>query len=1044
MKARELIKLMTAELTEDQILTKMKSKLAKIKLPLETSFKGITPLQVAATRGHTKILGYLIETQHANPKAIHSNDKTALEDAIFNRKTDAALYLISKMKGFDSKLFHSMLLLAVHLQQLSIVKAILNQEPHLINYRTTELMKEALDQPSNDIAIFLLQQGAHRMILVHIPGSESPYSYALRRLNDEILTCMLEFGASPFHCDKNSTPTAVWEPLLSSTGTNNQKRTCANILFAAGAGLDIQTIPDEVLTLYGLNRKIVGEILIIGEQKQDNGVWQKKSISNISTLTACFTNQNWRFNGRQLMRAVLSFESPKPTHINALQALFQAKWDDQSLPQISIIKPAGLSNHLKAQLKKGISTLTLRELDLVLCEAAVSYRAAYSLFREMLNNISSKTDTFNQKQIIKQYFRSYSRLVEFLQHPDSTIISLGENMTLAQIMVEPNDMMTKMKVVMSSLEQQDDAFEKMLMVFNLFNDHLKSLLKKHEILLSPLLVKQLLYMLRFETTRLLANQYLNMRNTTLALHSAIEANRCINTILLDSSLKISIDECKYKCLLLLSAIYAAQGCFKEATKALQESNKFFQLSEITEDLFLETAECIRVSLSKTNITTLDLITFIEVCNIHCFNFLLEENSSPPLAELAIHFNNQYEELCYQYLTQTQAFFAEKLQSFGKLIIFSDSLVLMRTQDINPATLNLLNSRCDVQYFSDSNSIIFTRDLLFSHNSHQWLDEFINAITTIDSIQSSIHPIPDNKPAEKEPVSTSVLTESFATLSLPSSKTKIKTQPESHLVKCDSSNEKAAKHDKLNNYGFELFAEQSPAIPVGDKDLAHTSTFISVPRNANFAPLLSFNKLSKQCVRIDDKSNVMEVSIRLPTTTKILKATGSVQQETVTAQNQYRRLYLIKNIVTPSKVNHYGFKPLEGYTPPIPIVNNYIPDETLFITLPCNNPTFLPFFGLCYNKQTNNYHEVRGIAEKGLNQQGVKLSSKWVTGNNQQPTKIDIARMKVLGADGKGKLRAIGQVQQEIRTQNNRIRKLYVINEIEEKKKEKRNGVLKSR
>lgn len=145
---------------------------------------------------------------------------------------------------------------------------------------------------------------------------------------------------------------------------------------------------------------------------------------------------------------------------------------------------------------------------------------------------------------------------------------------------------------------------------------------------------------------------------------------------------------------------------------------------------------------------------------------------------------------------------------------------------------------------------------------------------------------------------------------------------------------------------------------------------------------------------------------------------------------------VDNSVTP--VN-YGFTQISGYSPAIPVLSSAIPKETLFITIPCNNPAFLPFMSLIYDKESGHYHEVHSIAERGYNKQGVKFGSLWQNDPHQQPKKVPIARLKILGAEGEGKLRATGTIQQVCQTAPNKFRKLYVIDRVVDKKEEQRKG-----
>lgn len=140
-----------------------------------------------------------------------------------------------------------------------------------------------------------------------------------------------------------------------------------------------------------------------------------------------------------------------------------------------------------------------------------------------------------------------------------------------------------------------------------------------------------------------------------------------------------------------------------------------------------------------------------------------------------------------------------------------------------------------------------------------------------------------------------------------------------------------------------------------------------------------------------------------------------------------------------KIQEEGFTQVANSTPPIAIyfANNAIPNNTLFITMPLNNPLFTPFLALMQDSaNSQQYHPIKGIAAKGKNQQGAKLSSQWVTNDKNQREKVDIVRLKVLGADGKGKLRATGYKKEQFVSSDSRLLKLYEVSTVVEKKKEK--------
>jgi len=65
MKAKALINLIFEKESEQDILTKLKAALAKIKLPSHLSHNKRPPLMAAATKGYTSILCYLIEEKNS-------------------------------------------------------------------------------------------------------------------------------------------------------------------------------------------------------------------------------------------------------------------------------------------------------------------------------------------------------------------------------------------------------------------------------------------------------------------------------------------------------------------------------------------------------------------------------------------------------------------------------------------------------------------------------------------------------------------------------------------------------------------------------------------------------------------------------------------------------------------------------------------------------------------------------------------------------------------------------------------------------------------
>lgn len=131
---------------------------------------------------------------------------------------------------------------------------------------------------------------------------------------------------------------------------------------------------------------------------------------------------------------------------------------------------------------------------------------------------------------------------------------------------------------------------------------------------------------------------------------------------------------------------------------------------------------------------------------------------------------------------------------------------------------------------------------------------------------------------------------------------------------------------------------------------------------------------------------------------------------------------------------YGFKKPAGFTRIVPIESSGLPKNTLFVTMPEDSEAFRPFYKLFRNQ--NAYYPITSVASKGLNHQGVKLSTTVSHEPGKAPEKIAIGRLKI-----EGTLRAKGRVEQTIVAENGKQRKLYVFREVVEKKTEERKRYL---
>lgn len=990
MKAKELITIIDSQSPEPVILAELKSKLAKIpNLSKMRPWKDRTPLEEAIIKGYTSIVKFFIEEKGVNPKEAKKVN-IPLDFAIECGKTEIALYLISKMKGFPLDKYAIRLFFSIKTSQFTIVKAILDAEPQILTYSDPSLsfLETAVIESSEEIALLLLERSGKSMMFAPTQTKYSPYYASLHFARPRIIAAMLEAGASPIQCtsldckvpsvlapdsgvvseenlqkwlaDLNMTPLQV---VAKSTASILAKRESANVLLAAGAGLDANAIPSAILELYGLNSGLVASIdfIIIAEQKENNNQWKKKVFTKLSAVKECIADPNYRFNKEQLIK---SCEHPDLV--------------SRALPQIKELRNILSSNSSKSEETipcvyqgmraqpnsswvptKNIEQLNSNNLQFYTQKCVEHYLQHKEILFQGLNQLQAGNLEINIKSAFQNTFKIYSHLLEILtknKHAMAICIPPFENLEII-VKNEFPVIEERVKVLLEALEQAGDMPHKNQIEIHIrstFSAQCKFILRKHLAFLLRSIHNGLYNNLHttkaaFELN--LVKHYYETRNYSLALYYLVNVQRSLSQRnQFSNNLKNDLVMVQLQIHVWLAAVYHKQGCYKEATVEL---GKIKPLLEGRNELIVN---CIKL-ISETMLQPIEIdmpsredIAFYEALKRYVAMRPLELQDDK-VNIVCNEFNQKLSFMKERYLTKMRSSFFDKMCIAGFLVYApnAETLNLTLTQEeyatLSIETNELLQKTEGITYTPGVNNIDFNETFLLKNDIHQWINDFIKVLDNKPTVPATIQKT--EKLAEVDSKETLSLTEKLSSLRFSKPKEKVKTRPQ-----ISSSSSQEEKH---------------------------------------------FN------------AKKMQPSIPQP----------SAQSEVNTATDKY------------------GFTQLEGYSPAIPVVSNAIPNETLFLTIPINNPAFVPFLNLCYDRKTNTYHEIRSIAETGNNQQGVKLGSRWVTDPNQPPKQVDIARMKVLGVGGKGKLRAIGYSQQQITT-DSRVRKLYVIDTLTDKKKEKHN------
>lgn len=258
MKAKALVKIiLTPNSTEQAILITLKNAIGDEKLNPLLSWNEITLIEVVVQKGYHAILKYLIEEKAISPSRAPGagHTKNLIHISIENKNPQIAIYLFNLFNHLvDTNQSADILLHAIEQQNLPVIQAILNKKPYLIYYKTFELLFKALILPTDDIAIFLLENGASTMALFRRPESLSAFEMAIARGKSAIIAKMFELSEMQFTDPKH---------FFDNVSSNNeitplQKRLCTSALLKGGFGLNTADIPDQSLALYGLKRSFLG------------------------------------------------------------------------------------------------------------------------------------------------------------------------------------------------------------------------------------------------------------------------------------------------------------------------------------------------------------------------------------------------------------------------------------------------------------------------------------------------------------------------------------------------------------------------------------------------------------------------------------------------------------------------------------------------------------------------------------------------------------------------------------------------------------------
>jgi len=950
---------------EDIILNEVKTLVEQKKYSVNTrpvknaKYPETTPLIEASKRGFLNIAKYLL-SKGANINATISGNQAALDYAIFSLQKKMALYLIASganLTHVDLKEGYTPLHLAAARDLPEVVDSIIRTLPlddmHIaLNAQSSKLATPlhlcvAGQQPKN--ASILLRAGAD--FTLRDIGDTDAFVYTLAEGQLEIAKNLLEFG----YCLKHSFALQGLQHSSLSIVQNScqyqKKVPFYSLLLSAGAGLDINKVPPEILSMYNPSNKPMGPFLILGEKQLANKSRPRiVTISSIAYFKKCLENPDIKINTKQIALSLQAFEKSELEHISKIKDLLPEEVLIEAQQHYTKWLAIERKRELKQLVLNGIREAEFKRIKKLPRE---EWYKEYIVSKSRLDYILDTTGEFlfflqlRLKQSVQPIRLSglanrrvvavLNAVVEHLHLAKSTRLQCR-----SLIFSECRDIISKvygdMLLIANRLEDLQcfdenavnmQVFE--LLIKNMFLHFRADLRQYHMNHLNSFIdarVGALLYVARANIKQGKVDMALNLAHKAMRENSSLMLN--------NEMLEVTSKHNEARAKKVFVDIYLLQGWDKKAAHLFLDVVKCYTPSAILDNGLIETAK---------NLLGKILNPKLQLSVLKALKRYNDTIKTDPLIKMQLH---KYEKLKNLITTEV----LPRLTELNCTIFHQDANL------VSEYLHGLGNIKIDAERFS-----------------------LTLTVSGFENLQKTIEFVVNQK-------------YKFLNVSIPS-KTfmfNLKNVNESQLTSClkDIQNLLSSPVEIISPNVMSLQAEIS-----GD-----------------LSKRLSQLQIHQEPVYYPDQ---YPEPYHPPQVKEKIKTKGKPSAKYLDKGNGDETSVLASS---------YGFVPIKGYGPIIPITGGYLPEETLFVTIK-EGDEFLPFKSL-YESGC-----IRSIASKGYNEQGVKLSS-IISGSE----KTAIARLKICGNEGKGALRAIGCVVQEVETEEG-LRKLYAIKDVVHKKKEAR-------
>ncbi|MGE3319205.1 MAG: ankyrin repeat domain-containing protein [Candidatus Berkiella sp.] len=483
--------------------------------------------------------------------------------------------------GFNA--FHHV----VNLRHKEMAEVLLKAHPSLIHTQSRQgatALFLACQQGNLPLATWLVQQGAS-LNQGDIHGL-TPMGVAFIGRHAELLAFLLKAGASPLLFEHaHNQNKLLWS--FSQPPAHAHKIRCLNLLLAHGGGLHLSAIPDEIGDFLHVDRKAPADFLLIGEEKQADGLYKKRLFTTLASLEKYINHPNWRFEKASLARTCqhpLLKESAVAKALSGLLAQNPTEVAEPNTPDGVDVMVDPLNN------RKGLAKDQL--LIQFQQQLQIMQRCNQSILEIRIKNLPHS----RLQALLHCAMQSVHAMTALAHHNEAALLAIQEQPVYFLAFTEFNALVQGISHILNHSTSLGAST-----LYTVLDNSLKDILKqdgevlkdKYASLYNSLVDARALFLAK------MTRCYLAQGKHDVAVNLSLESMTVNDQLLIDNdSLKFSAELTKAICLISTSEVFITQGWVSKALRHTTQAINLLNNSWYYDALVIKQVQQLANSLAE--------------------------------------------------------------------------------------------------------------------------------------------------------------------------------------------------------------------------------------------------------------------------------------------------------------------------------------------------------------------------------------------------------------------------------------------------------------